>query len=111
MFVVIRSSLHNECFRVFQFAYRDRVSVYYLIADENVIIDTVNTVDEGLAHTLTHSSFPAQNGECFENVRDKSHSLDDREHVCRILPELANITCALQERATFDVRTRILVRC
>ena len=22
-------------------------------------------------------SFPAQNGECFENVRDKSHSLDD----------------------------------
>ena len=45
-------------------------------------------------------SFPAQNGECSENVRDKSHSLDDREHGCRILPELANITCALQERAT-----------
>ena len=29
-------------------------------------------------------SFPAQNGECFGNVRVKCHSLDDREHGCRI---------------------------
>jgi len=33
------------------------------------------------------SRFPAQNGECYKNVRNKSHSLDDREHGCPILSQ------------------------
>jgi len=47
------------------------------------------------------SSFPAQNGECFENVRDKSHSLDDREHGCPILSQPEGTECASQRRAIY----------
>ena len=39
-------------------------------------------------------SFPAQNVECFENVRDKSNSLDDREHGCPILSQPEGTECA-----------------
>ena len=46
-------------------------------------------------------SFPAQNGECFENVRDKSHSLDDREHGCPILSQPEGTECASQRRAIY----------
>ena len=45
---------------------------------------------------VSNGSFPAQNGECFENVRDKSHSLDDREHGCPILPQPEGTKCASQ---------------
>ena len=47
------------------------------------------------------TSFPAQNGECFENVRDKSHSLDDREHGCPILSQPEGTGCASQRRAIY----------
>ena len=46
-------------------------------------------------------SFPAQNGECFENVRDKSHSLDDRQHGCPILSQPEGTQCASQRRAIY----------
>jgi len=46
-------------------------------------------------------SFPAQNGECFKNVRNKSHSLDDREHGCPILSQPEGTECASQGRAIY----------
>jgi len=54
-----------------------------------------------LLHSPDTWSFPAQNGECFENVRDKSHSLDDREHGCPILPQPEGTECASQRRAIY----------
>ena len=47
------------------------------------------------------NGFPAQNGECFENVRDKSHSLDDREHGCPILSQPEGTECASQRRVIY----------
>ena len=47
------------------------------------------------------SSFPAQNGECFKNVRNKSHSLDDREHGCPVLSQPEETECASQRRAIY----------
>jgi len=44
--------------------------------------------------------FPAQNGKCFENARNRSHSLDDRTHGCPILPQPEGTKCASQDRAT-----------
>jgi len=49
----------------------------------------------------SEKSFPAQNGECFENVRDKSHSLDDREQGCPILSQPEGTECASQRRAIY----------
>ena len=57
--------------------------------------------DQEEGDVLLTWSFPAQNGECFENVRDKSHSLDDREHGCPILPQLEGTECASQRRAIY----------
>jgi len=53
------------------------------------------------AHKTPSVSFPAQNGECFKNVRNKSHSLDDREHGCPILSQPEGIECASQRRAFY----------
>ena len=39
-------------------------------------------------------SFPAQNGECFKNVRNRSHSLDDQAHGCPILSQPEGTECA-----------------
>ena len=49
---------------------------------------------EQSVYDIKCASFPAQNGECFENVRDKSHSLDDREHGCPILSQPEGTECA-----------------
>ena len=55
----------------------------------------------GKIETILHISFPAQNGEGFKNVRNKSHSLDDREHGCPILSQPEGTECASQRRAIY----------
>jgi len=50
---------------------------------------------------LVFVSFPAQNVEVFENIRDKSHSLDDWEHGCPILPQPEGTKSASHRRAMY----------
>ena len=62
---------------------------------------TICVVGKSVKDKYSTDSFPAQNGECLENVRDKSHSLDDREHGCPILPQPEGTECASQRRAIY----------
>jgi len=82
----------------------------------------------GLTGSYTRQKqFPAQKCSSIKNVPHETGSLSEKVHGCRILPGLANIRCASQERATqpcdfsriaagktifctFDLRTRQLRR-
>jgi len=43
---------------------------------------------------FTTWEFPAQNSECFKNVRTRIQSLSERKHGCLILPRPADTECA-----------------
>ena len=45
--------------------------------------------------------FPRKMAIFFKNVRDKSHSLDDREHGCPILSQPEGTECTSQRRAIY----------
>ena len=52
------------------------------------------------AKKVRRRSFPRKNSERLKNPSHKTESLSETEHGCRILPYLAYIRCASQERAT-----------